>query len=239
MAEKLVRAKHIKKSYGSLKVLDDISFSFDSGKIVGLLGPNGSGKTSLIKIMTGLIKDYNGIMLIDGHLPDVYTKNIIAYLPEKLFLPDWMYPIDAVNYFNDFFEDFDRAKSIDLIKYFELPSKQNFKSYSKGMQEKLQLALVMARKAKLYILDEPLGGVDPATRSEFLDIIMKNYADSASVLISTHLIHDVQNIFDRVIMIGGGQVLVNTDVEKILETGRTVEEAFKEVFSFAHQTDKK
>ena len=170
----LIDIEHLSKSYGKNKVLEDISVSFEGGNIIGLLGPNGSGKTSLIKIMTGLINDYEGSVKIDGHSPDPYTKSIVAYLPEKTYLADWMRPVDAVNYFADFYEDFDKAKAVSMINSFRLPMKQKIKSMSKGMQEKLQLVLVMCRKARLYLLDEPLGGVDPAARAFILDFIMKN-----------------------------------------------------------------
>ena len=175
----LIDIEHLSKSYGKNKVLEDISVSFEGGNIIGLLGPNGSGKTSLIKIMTGLINDYEGSVKIDGHSPDPYTKSIVAYLPEKTYLADWMRPVDAVNYFADFYEDFDKAKAVSMINSFRLPMKQKIKSMSKGMQEKLQLVLVMCRKARLYLLDEPLGGVDPAARAFILDFIMKNYAENA------------------------------------------------------------
>ena len=214
----LIDIEHLSKSYGKNKVLEDISVSFGAGNIIGLLGPNGSGKTSLIKIMTGLINDYEGSVKIDGHRPGPYTKSIVAYLPEKTYLAEWMRPVDAVNYFADFYQDFDKAKAVSM---------------SKGMQEKLQLVLVMCRKARLYLLDEPLGGVDPAARAFILDFIMKNYAENASIILSTHLINDLERIFDRALMIGNGKVLVNTAVEEIHATGKTLEETFKEVFAYA------
>ncbi|HIT53606.1 MAG TPA: ABC transporter ATP-binding protein [Candidatus Fimivicinus intestinavium] len=233
----LIDVEHLSKSYGSNRVLEDISFSFEAGNIIGLLGPNGSGKTSLIKIMTGLINDYEGSVKIDGHRPGPYTKSIVAYLPEKTYLADWMRPVDAVGYFADFYADFDKAKAVELINGFHLPMKQKIKSMSKGMQEKLQLVLVMCRRARLYLLDEPLGGVDPAARAFILDFIMKNYAENASILLSTHLINDLERIFDRALMIGNGKVLVNTAVEEIHATGKTLEETFKEVFAYAWQID--
>ena len=159
MAE-IISVNNLSKSYGSHKVLSDVSFSFEGGQIIGLLGPNGSGKTSLIKILTGLIHDYSGEVLIDGDAPGVVTKAKVAYLPEKTYLADWMRCVDAINFMADFYKDFDKEKAFKMLDIFQLPQKQKIKTMSKGMQEKLQLLLVMCRNAKLYVLDEPLGGVD-------------------------------------------------------------------------------
>ena len=170
----IITVNHLSKSYGSHQVLNDISFSFQPGQIIALLGPNGSGKSSLIKILTGLIHDYSGEVLIDGEVPGPSTKAKIAYLPEKSYLADWMRAVDAIKYIADFYPDFDRDKAMRMLDTFGLQPKQKIKSMSKGMQEKLQLILVMCRNAKLYIFDEPLSGVDPAARDGILDIIMKN-----------------------------------------------------------------
>ena len=229
----IIEVKNLSKSYGKNKVLNDISISLKPGQIIGLLGPNGCGKTSLIKILTGLINDYSGDVKINGYKPGVESKAIVAYLPEKTYLADWMRPIDAINYFNDFFKDFDKNKALEMVKKFNLPMTQKAKTMSKGMQEKLQLILVMCRKAKLYILDEPLGGVDPASRSFILDTIVNNYAKDSTVLLSTHLIHDVERIFDHVLMIGKGQVLFDEDIDRNNEEGKSVEDTFKEVFRYA------
>lgn len=231
--DNLITVSSLKKSYGSKVVLDGIDFTAARGQIIGLLGPNGCGKTTLIKILTGLIKDHNGIVRIDNEEPGPYTKSIVAYLPDKSYLPDWMTGMDAINYFSDFYKDFDRAKAQNMIIKFGLDPKQKFKTLSKGQQEKLSLILVMCRKAKLYVLDEPLGGVDPATRSKILELIMDNYAENSTVLLSTHLINDVECIFDRVLMISGGKLIVDSKVEEIREKGKSVEEVFKEVFSYA------
>ncbi|MDO4380847.1 MAG: ABC transporter ATP-binding protein [Clostridia bacterium] len=230
---KIINVSDLKKSYGSKEVLKGVSFAAESGQIVGLLGPNGCGKTTLIKILTGLIKDYNGMVRIDNEEPGAYTKSIVAYLPEKSYLPDWMRPCDALEYFADFYKDFDREKAERMVNQFGLDMKQRLKTMSKGQQEKLRLILVMCRKAKLYILDEPLGGVDPAARSHILDLIIENHAADSTVLISTHLISDVEYIFDRVLMISNGQVVIDSHVDEIKEKGKTVEEVFKEVFSYA------
>lgn len=232
-SNKIINVSDLKKSYGRKEVLKGVTFSAQSGQIIGLLGPNGCGKTTLIKILTGLIKDYDGVVRVDNEEPGAYTKSIIAYLPEKSYLPDWMRPTDALEYFSDFYKDFDRSKAEKMLLRFGLDLKQKLKTMSKGQQEKLRLALVLCRKAKLYILDEPLGGVDPAARSHILDLIMENHEKDSTILISTHLISDVEYIFDRVLMISNGTAVIDSHVDELREKGKTVEEVFKEVFSYA------
>ena len=229
----IINVKGLNKAYGKKLVLNDVNFEIEEGAIVGLLGPNGCGKTTLIKILTGLIKDHTGMVKIDNEEPGAYTKSIVAYLPDTSYLPDWMKPGDAIEYFADFYEDFDKDRAVRMVTDFGLDPHQKFKTMSKGQQEKLSLILVMCRRAKLYVLDEPLGGLDPAARGAILDLIMNNYAKNAAVLLSTHLINDVERIFDRVLMINGGKVVVNSHVDEIREKGKTVEEVFKEVFSYA------
>ena len=233
----IISVKNLSKSYGSHQVLSNVSFDFEGGQIIGLLGPNGSGKTSLIKILTGLIHDYEGDVRIDGDEPGVVTKAKVAYLPERTYLADWMRSIDAINFMADFYKDFDKEKALRMLETFQLPLKQKIKSMSKGMQEKHQLLLVLSRNAKLYVLDEPLGGVDPAARAFILDTIMKNHPEGSTILISTHLIYDVEKIFNSVIMIGRGQVLVKGKVEEITASGKTIEDLFKEVFGYAWQVN--
>lgn len=229
----IITVAGLKKSYGKKVVLDDITFNIEAGSIVGLLGPNGCGKTTLIKILTGLIKDHKGTVKIENEELGPYTKSIVAFLPDKSYLPDWMRPVDAINYFADFYQDFDKAKAEKMVSDFNLDPHQKLKTMSKGQQEKISLILVMCRRAKLYILDEPLGGLDPASRSAILDLIMKNYAENSAVLLSTHLINDVERIFDKVLMINNGKLIVNSHVNELKKTGKTVEEVFKEVFTYA------
>jgi len=227
----IISVKNLSKSYGNHLVLDNVSFDFAEGQIIGLLGPNGSGKTSLIKILTGLINDYKGDVLIDGNRPGKESKAAVAYLPEKTYLASWMTTKDAVEYIADFYDDFDKEKAYKMIDTFRLPVKQKVKTMSKGMQEKLQLVLVMCRNARLYILDEPMGGVDPAARDFILETILKNRPEGSTILMSTHLIQDVEEIFDSILMIGRGQVLIKDSVENILSGGKTINGIFKEVFS--------
>ncbi|MBQ2903573.1 MAG: ABC transporter ATP-binding protein [Clostridia bacterium] len=227
----IISVRNLSKSYGKHQVLSDVSFDFEGGQIIGLLGPNGSGKTSLIKILTGLINDYSGEVLIDGNKPGKVSKSLVAFLPEKTYLASWMNADDAVNYIADFYDDFDKVKAMHMMDVFQLPHKQKVKTMSKGMQEKLQLLLVMCRNAKLYILDEPMGGVDPAARDFILETILKNRPEGSTILMSTHLIQDVEEIFDSILMIGRGSLLMKDTVANITKSGKTINDIFKEVFS--------
>lgn len=231
------KVRNLTKDYGGNIVLNNISFDIPAGKIVGLLGPNGCGKTTLIKILVGLIHDYSGVVKVGGTPIGTGSKARVAYLPDCTYFPERFRTIDCINYFNDFFADFDKVKAIEFAARFGLDLNQKIKTMSKGMQEKLQLLLVMSRAAEIYVLDEPLGGVDPAARGVILDIIMSNYKENATVLLSTHLVNDLEHSFDHVLMLGHGSVLVNTGIETLRSTGKSVEEIFKEVIGDAWEVD--
>ncbi len=227
----IIEVKHLKKSFGSNIVLNDLSLNLEAGRIVGLLGPNGCGKSTLMKIMAGLTSDYEGEVLLDGHTPGIYTKGITSYLPEKTYVSPWMRPRDIFDYFADFYTDFDRKKAEEMLAQFRLKDSQPVRTMSKGMQEKLQLILVMARKAKIYLLDEPMGGVDPATRSAILDVTLRQYQEDAIMVFATHMIADVEAVFDSVIFLGYGELKLFEDVDQVREKyGKSVDELFREVF---------
>ncbi len=231
------KVRNLSKDYGGHKVLDDISFDIPAGKIVGLLGPNGCGKTTLIKILAGLIHDYTGLIKVGGKSIGVGSKASVALLPDSTYFPQRFRTIDCINYFADFFADFNKVKAIEFASEFGLDLNQRIKAMSKGMQEKLQLLVVMSRAADIYLLDEPLGGVDPAARAVIMDIIMKNYKENSTLLLSTHLVNDLEHSFDHVLMLGKGRVLVNTGIDTLRSTGKSVEEIFKEVIGDAWEVD--
>lgn len=227
----LLEVNNLSKSYDRGPVLQNLSLSVNSGRIVGVVGPNGCGKTTLFKILTGLIGDYTGTVSIDGRRPGVYTKSIVSYLPEKTYLEENIKLDGAIAMFADFYRDFDKQKAYEMLARFRLDGKMKLKTMSKGMQEKLQLILVMSRAAKLYILDEPLSGIDPAARDSILDIILNNYSENSTVMLSTHLIYDVERIFDDVIMLSYGQLLVADSADALREkSGKSLNDYFREVF---------
>lgn len=211
----LLQLHHVSKSYKGKKVIDDLTFSMPSGKIIGLLGPNGSGKTTLIKLINGLIQPDKGEIVIDGYHPSIETKKIISYLPDTSYLREEMKVSDIIQYFDDFYDDFDIAKAYSLLRDLNLSLDEHLKNLSKGNKEKVQLILVMSRKAKLYILDEPIGGVDPAARDYILKTIINNYCEEASVLISTHLISDIEPILDEVLFLKDGNISMSGSVDDL------------------------
>lgn len=219
------------KRYADKTALDGIDLSVGRGRIVGLLGPNGSGKTTLIKLVSGLLTPTMGTLLIDGNAPGTVTKSIISYLPERTYLSDWMRVCDILNLFQDFYVDFDRKKAEEMLLRLNIGLNDHLKTMSKGTKEKVQLILVMSRNALLYLLDEPIGGVDPAARDFILRTIIGNYSENATVIISTHLIADVEQTIDDVIFISAGRIVLTSSVDEIREDkGKSVDELFREVF---------
>ncbi len=227
----LLECKNVCKSYGRKEILKDINLSLPSGKIVGLLGKNGSGKTTLIKAINGLLALDKGEILIDGKNVGVESKKIISYLPERNYLNVHKKVKDIIDYFSDFYEDFDKEKAYKLLNNLNIKAEDKLVTMSKGMREKVQLALVMSRRAKLYILDEPMGGVDPATRDYILDTILNNFDDGATIMMSTHLISDIERVLDEVIFIDDGKITRCEDADKLRkETGKSIDEVFREDF---------
>ncbi len=227
----LLEVSHITKSYGNNKVLDDVTFSIPKGKIVGLLGPNGSGKTTLIKLINDLLKEDSGTIKVEGLDLGVETKKLISYLPDKNYLNNNMTVLELLNYFKDFYEDFRIDKAKELIGKLDLDLNQKLKTMSKGTKEKVQLILVMSRKAKLYILDEPIGGIDPAARDYIINTILTNFSNDASLLISTHLISDLEKVLDEVIFLKNGKVVRCGSTDEIRkETNMSINDLFREEF---------
>jgi len=231
MNEPLIQIHQLSKKYGKRLALNAIDLELPGGQIVGLCGPNGSGKTTLIKVLNGLLRQYRGEVLIDGHPPDIHTKSLISYLPDVTYLADWLSGREVIMMFRDLYDDFDEEKMNDLLAGMELDPRLRIKELSKGNKEKFQLALVMSRKAKIYILDEPIAGVDPAARDFIINTVLNNYAPDALVLISTHLIQDVEKIFDAVIFLKEGEVILFDEVESLRKKAeRSIDELFREVF---------
>lgn len=228
----LLEAQSLSKSYGQTLALDNLNLVLEPGQIVGLLGPNGSGKTTIIKLINGLLQPSSGTIKINGEKPGPASKAVISYLPERCALPEWMSISGLVDMYADFFKDFDKEKAYNMLCDLNLESCKKFKELSKGNKEKVQLILCMSRKAQLYCLDEPIGGVDPAARDYILRTILQNYNEDAIVLISTHLISDVENVLDRVLFIKEGTLLLNDTVDNIREVkGKSVDALFREVFA--------
>lgn len=227
----ILTCENLTKRYGAVQALDHVNLNVEPGRIVGLLGPNGSGKSTMIKLANGLLTPSEGRILIDGKIPGAETKAVVSYLPERTYLADWMSVRQTLNFFEDFYADFDRDRAAKMLAHLNIPETQRIKQMSKGTREKVQLILVMSRRAKLYLLDEPIGGVDPAARDYILNTIIGNYDPSAAVIISTHLIADVEQILDEVIFIKGGQIVRHTPVDEIREQmGMSVDALFREEF---------
>jgi ABC-2 type transport system ATP-binding protein len=227
----ILECKGVNKSYSGLRVLKDINLTLEKGKITGLLGPNGSGKTTLIKLINGLLVPDSGDLLINGFAPGIETKRSVSFLPERNYLADWMRIKNLLDLFRDFYADFDIHKALEMLKRLNINPELKLKTLSKGTKEKVQLILVMSRKADLYCLDEPIGGVDPAARDYILNTIITNYSENATVLISTHLISEVEKVLDDVIFIQNGSVLFHSPVDEVRnDTGKSIDSYFREVY---------
>lgn len=227
----LLECKKLSKSFDNKKILKDVNLIIPRGKIIGLLGKNGQGKTTLLKLINDLLTPTSGEVLIEGKHPGVESKKIISYLPERTYLDKEMKVIDTLNYFKEFYDNFDIDKAKKLLKDLDLDINYKISKMSKGMQEKLQLILVMSREADLYILDEPLGGVDPATRDYILDTILSNFKEGSSVIISTHLISDIERILDEVIFIDKGKIILTASADELREKEKSsIDEIFRRTF---------
>ena len=229
----LIRCENLTKKFGSLTALNCVNLSVESGKIIGLLGPNGSGKTTLIKLINGLLTPTSGSITVCGEAVGPKTKARVAYLPDNIYLNSWMTVEKIVKYFADFYEDFRTELAYEMLTRLGIDKKTRLKALSKGNKEKVCLILIMSRNALLYVLDEPIAGVDPAARDYVISTIINNYNPNASVIISTHLISDIEQILDEVIFIKDGNLLLNKTVDEIREeNGKSVDELFREVFKW-------
>ena len=227
----ILECRALGKRYGNVQALENVNINIQPGRVVGLLGPNGSGKTTLIKLANGLLTPSEGEILINGQAPGAYTRGVISYLPDKEYLADWMNVTQLMAFFRDFYPDFEQERAVEMLARLGIDESQRIKQMSKGTREKVQLIMVMSRRAGLYLLDEPIGGVDPATRDYILDTIIRNYNPEAAVIISTHLIADVEQVLDEVVLINGGHVILQSSVDDIrAKYNRSVDSYFREVF---------
>jgi ABC-2 type transport system ATP-binding protein len=226
----ILEIKHLTKNYGDITALSDVTLSLEGGKIIGLLGSNGSGKTTLLKTIAGILQPTSGTVTVDGMEIGTETKKIVSYLPERTYLYSWMRTRDIIDYFGDFYEDFNKENALRMLKALSVNENAKLKTLSKGTREKVQLVLVMSRKAKVYLLDEPIAGVDPVAREFILETILSNRAPDSMILISTHLITDVEKVLDSFVFIRDGKLLMKQDVESVRESGKTVDELFREVY---------
>lgn len=227
----ILECRELTKYFDSSLALDHVSLTVEPGRIVGLLGPNGSGKSTLIKLANGLLVPSSGVVTIDGHAPGPETKELVSYLPERTYLSGWMNVVQLLDFFCDFYPDFDRSAAEHMLTALEISPKLRIRQMSKGTREKVQLILVMSRRARLYLLDEPIGGVDPAARDYILNTIITNYDAEATILISTHLIADIEKVLDEVIFISEGRIVLTSSVDEIrAQNGKSVDTLFREVF---------
>lgn len=228
----LVDISHVTKTFSDTKALDDFSVALDGGRIVGLLGENGSGKTTLLKILAGFLMDYEGNVLINGHKPGKETKALVSFLPDTSAIPPSLTVPRALDLYQTFFADFDRAKAQEMVNFFGLPDKKRINELSLGTQEKLQILLAIARQSQIYLLDEPLSGIDPASRERILRGILANFSDEALMIVSTHLIHDIEPVIDQALFMRHGKLIVNAATDALREEyGKSLEDIFKEVYA--------
>ena len=231
MNEMLIECWGLSKSYGRKTALAGVDLSVGRGKIVGLLGPNGSGKTTLIKLLCGLLQPTAGSLAVNGQKIGPETKAVISYLPDRMYFAGWMRAVDLFDLFRDFYRDFDHEKAVSMCRSLGVEPRDRLKTMSKGTKEKVQLALVMARQAQLYLLDEPFAGVDPAARDFILRTILTNYNEAGTVLISTHLIADIEKVLDEAIFLKEGKIMLHETVDNIREReGKSVDALFREIF---------
>ena len=229
--ENILQLQGVTKRYGGFQALTNVTLTLGKGKIVGLLGPNGSGKTTLIKLVAGLLTPDFGSISVCGLSPGIETKSIVSYLPERTYLNDWMRVNEIIDFFADFYQDFDKVKAYEMLKRLNIEPSCKLKTLSKGTKEKVQLTLVMARNASLYLLDEPIGGVDPAARDFVMETIIGNYSGDSTVLISTHLIYDIEKMLHEFLFLNNGQIVMQSDREAVMkEHGKSVDQLFREVF---------
>lgn len=227
----ILECKGLTKKYRNTLALSNLNLILERGKIIGLLGPNGSGKTTLIKLINGLITPTEGCILINNMEPSVETRKIVSYLPEQTYLNDWMKVSELIAFFDDFYSDFVSERAFEMLHHLEIDSNAKLSTLSKGAKEKVQLIIVMSRDAELYVLDEPIGGVDPAARDYILNTIITTYNKNATILLCTHLISDIENILDHVLFIKNGRVILNSSVDDIrIQEGKSVTALFREVF---------
>ncbi|MNI40976.1 putative ABC transporter ATP-binding protein YxlF [compost metagenome] len=230
--ENILQFQGISKSYGSNKALQDLTFSIGAGKIVGLLGTNGSGKSTLMKIAAGLIPASKGKAAVTGIPVGIESKSLVSFMPDRPLTESWMKVRDAIQFYKDFYSDFDLEKARRMLDFMNLNEKDRVSTLSKGMNERLQLTLALSRNAKLYLLDEPIGGVDPVARTKILDAIVEFYSEDSTLIISTHLVRDIERIFDEVIFIKNGTIVMQEEVENLrIKRGKGVDDMFREVFA--------
>ncbi|CAB1248203.1 ABC transporter ATP-binding protein [Clostridium sp. MT-14] len=229
--ETILKCTDLKKYYFRKIALNGLNLEIKRGRIMGLLGPNGSGKTTFLKIVAGILRPSSGEIFINGNKPGRKTKAQVSYLPDRDYLYKWMRISDAIDFFKDMYDDFDEGKAKELLEFMDLNEDSKVKELSKGMSEKLYLTLVLSRKSQLYVLDEPLGGVDPTTREKILDAILKNYTEDSSILITTHLVSDIERLFDDVAFISEGKIILFGNAEELRsEKKMSIDEIYREVF---------